>query len=92
MTVRKAIDLSPERRWTATGDMLLVQLIAERFTLPEICAILNRSAQSVRRRVRLLRQNEGRQQEIIRRMVRAQEGSEPGSGYCGVRSGRVHFR
>lgn len=92
MAAKKKNDLSQNRYWTATGDMLLVQLINEKHTLSDICSILNRSEVSVRNRLRHLRRNRYSLVSMFERMRRVEIEDFAWSNFHGVRTGRVRFR
>jgi len=92
LAARRKDNLSLNRYWTATGDMLLVQLIKERHTLGDICSILNRSEGSVRSRLRYLRHNRSSLVPLFERMRRVEIEEFAWSNFHGVRTGRVRFR
>lgn len=92
LATKRKDDLSQNRSWTATGDMLLVQLICEKHTLGDICSILNRSEISVRNRLKHLRCNRRSLVPVVESMRRADIEELAWSNFHGVRTGRVRFR
>ncbi len=92
MEKSRGIQLSPDRSWTSTGDMLLLQLMDEEYSITGICRFLNRSRDSVESRIRYLARN---REHLLRIRNSLRKDSIDDTAWAtnhGVHAGRLKIR
>ncbi len=88
----KGIHYSPDRTWTSTGDMLLLQLMEEQYSVTGICRFLNRSRESVENRISYLSRNREHLLRIRNSLQRESTSDIAWTANHGVHSGRLKIR
>ena len=92
MEKSRGIHLSPDRNWTSTGDMLLLQLMDEQYSVTGICRFLNRSRESVESRIRYLASNREHLLRIRGSLRKDSIDDTAWAGNHGVHAGRLKIR
>ena len=92
MEKSRGIHLSPDRSWTSTGDMLLLQLMDEQYSITGICRFLNRSRESVEGRIRYLSRNREHLLRIRNSTRKDSIGDMAWAANHGVHTGRLKIR
>jgi hypothetical protein len=92
MEKSKGMFISQDRSWTATGDMLLLQLMDEEYSINGICRFLNRSRESVESRIRYLSVNREHLLHIRHSLRKDSIDDVAWAGNHGVHTGRLKIR